>query len=137
MERCQPAGCHDQAAARGAREGRDGAFDLTGIAHVDRSDLHLERRRGGLDIAHWAGQEGTPEFRSTATRVAPGAICLSTSSHLALRLYSSAMKPVALPPGRARLSTKPAPTGSVAEANTIGTMRVACINGPTTELPPA
>ena len=39
------------------------------------------------------------------------------------------MKPVALPPGRARLSTKPAPTGSGTCANTIGTVRVACSNG--------
>ena len=41
------------------------------------------------------------------------------------------MKPVALPPGRARLSTKPAPTGSPTTGNTIGTVRVACSNGPT------
>ncbi len=40
------------------------------------------------------------------------------------------MKPVALPPGRARLSTKPAATGSAAVGNTIGTVRVACSNGP-------
>ena len=45
------------------------------------------------------------------------------------------MKPVALPPGRARLSTKPAPTGSVTIGNTIGTVRVACSNGPTVEAP--
>ena len=47
------------------------------------------------------------------------------------------MKPVALPPGRARLSTKPAPTGSATIANTIGTVRVACSNGPTVEPPGA
>jgi hypothetical protein len=44
------------------------------------------------------------------------------------------MKPVMLPPGRARLSTKPPPTGSMALANTIGTVRVArcsaCVSGP-------
>jgi hypothetical protein len=45
------------------------------------------------------------------------------------------MKPVALPPGRARLSTKPAPTGSGTIANTIGTVRVACTNGPTAAEP--
>ncbi len=45
------------------------------------------------------------------------------------------MKPVALPPGRARLSTKPAPTGSPTTGNTIGTVRVACSNGATVELP--
>ena len=49
--------------------------------------------------------------------------------------YSNAMKPVALPPGRARLSTKPAPTGSATCANTIGTVRVACSNGATVALP--
>ena len=46
-------------------------------------------------------------------------------------LYSNMMNPVALPPGRARLATKPAPTGSTTIANTIGTVRVACSNGPT------
>ena len=45
------------------------------------------------------------------------------------------MNPVALPPGRARLSTKPAPTGSPATGNTIGTVRVACSNGATVEAP--
>ena len=45
------------------------------------------------------------------------------------------MKPVALPPGRAKLSTKPAPTGSATTGNTIGTVRVACSNGPTVEAP--
>ena len=45
------------------------------------------------------------------------------------------MKPVALPPGRARLSTKPAPTGSATFENTIGTVRVACNNGAMVEVP--
>ena len=45
---------------------------------------------------------------------------------------SKIVKPVALPPGRARLATKPAPTGSTTCTNTIGTVRVACSNGPTT-----
>ena len=42
----------------------------------------------------------------TATRVTAGAICLSSSNHFA------PINPVTLPPGRAKLSTKPAPTGS-------------------------
>ena len=33
-----------------------------------------------------------------------------------------------LPPGRARLSTNPAPTGSATCTNTVGTVRVACRN---------
>jgi hypothetical protein len=54
---------------------------------------------------------------------------LSTSSHLLLRPYSNIRKPVALPPGRAKLATKPVPTGSTTTTNTIGTVRVACSNG--------
>ena len=49
--------------------------------------------------------------------------------------YSNCVNPVALPPGRARLSTKPAPTGSMTLANTIGTVRVACSNGATVAVP--
>jgi hypothetical protein len=67
--------------------------------------------------------------RRTAARVTPGAICLSSSSHFPLMPYSKLVKPVALPPGRARLSTKPAPTGSVVSVNTIGTVPVTCSNG--------
>ena len=75
--------------------------------------------------------------RRTAARVTPGAISLSSSSHFALKLYSNIMNPVALPPGRAKLSTKPEPTGSGTITNTIGTVRVACSIGPTPALPEA
>src|SRR2546421_684605 len=67
--------------------------------------------------------------RRTVTRVTPGAICLSSSSHFAPMLNSQDVNPVALPPGRARLSTKPAATASWTIANTIGTVRVACSKG--------
>ena len=46
--------------------------------------------------------------RRTATRFSAGAISLRSSNHFALMPYSNKTKPVALPPGRARLSTKPA-----------------------------
>ena len=72
-----------------------------------------ERRRHGLDHGplsepSWASPD--PGRQPRASRC--GAISLSSSSHFALRPYSNWMKPVALPPGRARLSTKPPPTGS-------------------------
>jgi hypothetical protein len=35
-------------------------------------------------------------------------------------------RPVTLPPGRARLATRPVPTGSDTAANTIGMTAVAC-----------
>jgi hypothetical protein len=64
-----------------------------------------------------------------------GAISLSSSSHFPPMLYSAVMKPVTLPPGRARLSTTPAATGSKTAGNTIGTVRVSCSNGTTMEMP--
>ena len=42
---------------------------------------------------NWAGLEELAESRRTATRVTSGAICLSSSSHFALMLYSATMKP--------------------------------------------
>jgi hypothetical protein len=51
------------------------------------------------------GPAAIAESRNTAARVTRGAISLSNSSHLPLTLHSNATKPVALPPGRARLST--------------------------------
>src|SRR6516164_5972711 len=47
------------------------------------------------------------------------------------------MNPVALPPGRAKLSIRPAPTGSPATGNTIGTVRVSCSSGATDKALPA
>jgi hypothetical protein len=53
-----------------------------------------------------------------------GAISLSSSNHFPHKLYSNIIKPVALAPGRDRLSTKPDPTGSGAMTNTMGMVRV-------------
>jgi len=58
-----------------------------------------------------------------------------SSTHLPANPYSGLVKPVALPPGRARFATKPAPTGSTACANTIGTVRVACSKGVAAGMP--
>ena len=60
----------------------------------------------------------------TAARVMCGATSLSSSSHFPLKPYSIVVNPVALPPGRAKLATKPALTGSITCTNTIGMVRV-------------
>src|SRR5262249_7649025 len=85
--------------------------------------------------ANWPVPEVSAASRNTAARITPGATCLSSSSHFALRLYSNCMKPVALPPGRDRLLTKPAPTGSATLTNTIGTVRVSCSSCPNDRVP--
>ena len=53
-----------------------------------------------------------------------GAASFSISSHLPAKLCSKMVKPVMLPPGLARLATKPSLTGSVTITNTIGVVRV-------------
>ena len=68
---------------------------------------------------HWPVPEAMAASRMTAARVTRGAISLSNSSHFALIPYSNVLEPVTLPPGRARLSTNPAPTGSGVCVNTI------------------
>jgi hypothetical protein len=60
----------------------------------------------------------------TAARAMPGAISLSSSSHLPVRDGSKLVKPVLLLPGRAMLVTKPLPTGSDTPTNTTGMVRV-------------
>src|SRR5262249_16207274 len=69
--------------------------------------------------ANWPIPVAMAGSRRTATRFSSGAISLSSSSNFALRPYSYEMKPVALPPGCARLSTKPAPTGALTFPNPI------------------
>jgi hypothetical protein len=66
----------------------------------------------------------------TAARVTRGAISFSKSNNFPFSPYSLEEKPVVLPPGRARLSTRPLPTGSGATANTIGTVPARPPQGP-------
>ena len=63
-------------------------------------------------------------LNNTATRATGGLICVSIPSHLLAIGASKALKPVMLPPGRARLATKPWPIGSATLTNTIGIVRV-------------
>ena len=44
---------HDQTAIRSAREGRDGALDLAGVAHVDRVTSTLSDGATAWMTANW------------------------------------------------------------------------------------
>src|SRR5262245_27334977 len=120
----------------GTGEGGDATLYFTGILRVN--GITSSPRDGATD---WiAAKYATPEIpisRSAAARATRGAISFRTSNHFALRPYSKDMKPVAFPPGRAKLLTNPAPTGSGTTVNTIGAVRVTCSKGPTATLPVA
>src|SRR6516225_6357404 len=64
----------------------------------------------------------------TPMRTVRGAISLSTSPHLAAKPYSQRANPVTLPPGRARLATRPLAIGSPTCANTIGKLLAVCFS---------
>ena len=53
-----------------------------------------------------------PAGRRSPTRASLGTASLSISSLLVFSSVAKLESPVTLPPGRARLATKPAPTGS-------------------------
>src|SRR5262245_40951227 len=72
-----------------------------------------------------------------ATRVITGAICFKNASVLPKIETSNIVKPVMLPPGRARLVAQPTPMGSLAPGMTIGTERESCINMGMTRPPAA
>src|SRR5262249_6330069 len=64
--------------------------------------------------------EALPGLTSTAIRTALGTSSCSSPSRLAPTSATKKLMPVALPPGRARLATKPSWTGSPPTPNTIG-----------------
>src|SRR5262249_25772670 len=127
----------DHAAVRGAREGRKSALDLAGIEHVDRAQLNTEGRRHGLERAPLAGPRGYGGIPNDGRPRDARRDLFEQFQPLRADKYSNVVKPVTLPPGRARLSPNPAPTGSGVCVNTIGTVRVACSNDGMTAPPPA
>ncbi len=58
MDECQRAPHDHQTAVRAARESRNRALDLTGIAHIDRGQFNTERWGHGLDRAELANSRG-------------------------------------------------------------------------------
>src|ERR1039457_7737964 len=80
--------------------------------------VSIERRNNGKYGAVFG-------VKRTATCRMEGTISLSNSIHLPPIENSNAVNPVMWPPGWSRLLTKPWPTGSDAETNTIGIVLVA------------
>jgi len=71
--------------------------------HTERDWLDLERRGQGLSNFEEVNT-GVSGYTMSPTRSTWVAASLSSSSHFPLTRYSKSMNPVALPPGRAKLS---------------------------------
>ena len=70
-------------------------------------------------------KRGSIQPSSTMTRDTDGAISCNSSSRFESSSPDIWVKPVMLPPGRAKLATRPSSTGLPAWVNTIGIVRVA------------
>src|SRR5262249_12611150 len=121
---------NDQTTIRHLRERHDGALDLARIAHIHRTQLHAQRLRHSLDDCVLTGlgtHSGVPKdrcsrhtgrdfFEQLEPFSAEDVLVQGKSSDVAARC--------------AKLSTKPAPTGSMILTNTTGTVRVVCWSAP-------
>src|SRR5262245_46973854 len=132
MHRRRPTSRYDQAAVRELRKLCDCAFNLGRVAHVERAYLHPERRAGGLNDTELGGAAGGRGIPKDARSRDAGRDLLEQ-----LKQFSGhaifGQEETGCAPGRAKLSTKPAATGSATPANTTGTERVACSIAPTVE----
>src|SRR5215469_5185366 len=83
-----------------------------------------ECARGSIDCTNFSAKGPASGLKINAQRPSSGAISLMSSNHLAPIANSKLVNPVMLPPGRAKLETKPCPIGSPTTTNTIGIVLV-------------
>ena len=88
-------------------------------SHGAGSRLHVSQRA--------LGSRGLVGLTSTATRVAAGTSSRRSSSRFAVNSPLKKLIPVTLPPGRARLATRPSLTGSSPTTKTMGIVVVAAL----------
>ena len=116
---------------------RANAPSLTGVPQIDRAQFNSERRRYGLDCAELAAAGNLLGVPQDCRARQAGRDLLEQLQPFCANSIFDTVKPVALPPGRAKLSTNPPPTGSAMATNTIGTVRVTVSNGDRPDVPVA
>ena len=100
---------------------------LIGIASIPSNGAALD----GAELANPGGYGGVSKGATTQFDLRRDVLEEPRAISRSGRIRTLWKPSVALPPGRAKLETKPAPTGSMTTTNTIGTVRVACSNGAT------
>src|SRR5262249_35485286 len=108
-----------------ALDPRKGRIKVDQIMHANGVDAHAKLGRRILRFTSAEHHALLVSFQSMATSDVLGAISKRISSRLVLSSVASNEMPVAFPPGRARLGTTPAPTGSPTYTKMIGIVVVA------------
>ncbi len=122
------AGADEEGVGPLAHKRREGRIDLAAGAGVE--DLICSpraRAAGSTSLNVVSVIVGLAGLTSTATRVAAGTSSRRSSSRFAANSPSKKLIPVRLPPGRARLATRPSLTGSSADTKTMGIVVVAAL----------
>src|SRR5262249_53176831 len=102
-------------------------LELDARAHAYGDDRHTQRRCRACISSNWRTLEALSGFQRKATRKTVGMASLRICSRLAPTSGPRMVLPVIFPPGRARLGTSPARTGSPIEIMTMGIVVVACL----------
>ena len=130
-------GRHDERAGMQLDEGRQSRVDLVFRAGLQDGEPPPVRARRFLHVAYdalrksnWSGsQAGRSPGPGEPARTAVGAAWVSARG-------AKMLKPVRLPPGRARLATRPAATRSPPPKKTIGIVEVASFAAAVPRQPP-
>src|SRR3954454_22048742 len=131
-------GADEQGIGAIAPKSLEGGFDLVAGGGLEDVDLQPEARAAGstslMVVSAFAVLAG---LTSTATRTAPGTSSRNSSSRLATSSPLRKLIPVRLPPGRARLATRPSLTGSSGARKIMGIDVVAALVANATARPNA
>src|SRR5262245_19485038 len=125
----EPVGGDEESVGPVEHEGAEGRLDLAAGAGLEDRNLQSEGARAASGISRSVPSiaEGLAGLTSTAIRTALGTRSCKSPSRLATVSWLKKLTPVALPPGRARLATRPILTGSWPTPKTIGTIVVAAL----------
>jgi hypothetical protein len=123
----EPVGGNEESVSPIAREGGEGCLDLATGAGVE--DLSLQAEGAGRFRSLAQGDLGRllAGLTRTPIRTALGTKSCSSPTRLAITSLAKKLMPVALPPGRPRLATRPNLAGSSPTANAIGIVVVAAL----------
>ena len=102
-------------------------FGFLGTAEHERLHLDIEARGGLLRSWRYSRWAGSPPCARNATRERVGSRARSRSKRLPASSGPIPDIPVIFPPGRARLATKPVPTGLLPRFMTMGIDGVASL----------
>src|SRR5262249_52093260 len=120
---------------RPAGEPLEGRRNILRAPNFEFVDFDTQRFGRGLNLAHLIHSPRVADIAQHGQAARPGMTSLRSVSRLDAVSLDISDRPVTLPPGRAKLVMMPSVIGSIASANTIGIVDVACMAAGMAPLP--